>query len=366
MTEKEAAIAFNMIPDIGYVRLCALARDYGGSFAKTYDALPAARKIGFDGKEPDWKGELQQAKKYGVSVITKFDPEWPEKLSRLSSPPLALYVSGNVKALSGRFVAIVGTRRATMYGRDVSEKLSFNLCKAGLGVMSGLALGIDAAAHSGALEAHGVTVGILGGALDRFYPEQNRALARKIVESGGAVASEFPFGKRPDSQTFPQRNRIVAALSDGVVAVESPLQSGTLITTSIAADIGVPVMAVPGNITSKLSQGCLRLIRNGARMVTSADDILEEINPIFKQKAIAASGSAVSARPGTPKTKPDVPPFSLEESLVLKHLGDEPKDIDSLVRAAKIPVSRINSILVGLRMKRKVRFLPGNRVQTTD
>ena len=379
MTEKEAYIAFNLVEGIGSAKVAALAADCGGSVAAAYEALPDDTKRDFRGETPDWKGEIARAKKMHVTLVTPADAEYPERLRDLSSMPLALYVFGSVAALSMPSVAIVGTRRLSAYGAECADRFAAGLAQAGWSVVSGLALGADAAAHSGALAAGGVTVGILGGALDEFFPDENRDLARRMAASGGAVATEFPFGRKPDKTTFPQRNRIVAALSSGVLAVECPLKSGTMITCSFAADLGRPVMAVPGRIDSQLSAGCNALIRDGARLVTSADDVIAEILPLksatAKKTVRAKPANATSRQPELPpasaikpppKTKREaVPPevkLSLEEALVLKHVSDTPVGIDMLVRKTGLAAARVNTVVVQLRMKRKVRLHPGNRV----
>ena len=343
-----------------------------------------------------------------VEIVTPADAEYPERLRDLSSMPLALYVFGSVKALSMPSVAIVGTRRLSAYGAECADRFAAGLAQAGWSVVSGLALGADAAAHSSALAAGGVTVGILGGALDEFFPDENRDLARRMAASGGAVATEFPFGRKPDKTTFPQRNRIVAALSSGVLALECPLKSGTMITCGFAADLGRPVMAVPGRIDAPFSAGCNALIRDGARLVTSADEVIAEILPLSgalgeralpklragKTAAKSESGAlGESALPnpqeghrrasmvGLPRrgscdenTQPKPPPkpkreavapevkLSLEEALVLKHVTDTPVGIDALVRKTGLSAARVNTVVVQLRMKRKIRLHPGNRV----
>lgn len=378
MTEKEAYVAFNMIPDIGWVRLSALAAKFRGSAAEAYAALPAERKRTASGAEPDWRAEIDRARRNKVTLVTPADPEYPASLCDLASRPLCLYVAGSPAALSRQGVAIVGTRRASAYGRDVAERFAYALASAGYAVFSGLAAGIDAAAHRGALAAGGCTAGILGGALDRFFPSANRALAREIAESGGAVVSEYPFGREPDVSTFPQRNRIVAALSKGVVAAECPSKSGTKITVSFAADLGRAVMAVPGGIDRPMSAGCHELIREGACLVRSPDDVIEELSgfsarpaaPRSRPRAAGTRGVRPAAAPSAPfrapSPEPAPPPeaaVSLEEASVLRGIGDRPSSVDAVVRASGLPAARVNSVLVALRIKRKIRFLPGNRVE---
>lgn len=376
MTEREARIAFNMIPTVGAVTLDRLMAEVGGRAADAYALYP--EKKDWEGRLPDWEGEIARAEKMHVRIVTAVDPDYPPQLKEIASPPLALYVVGDVAALSQAGVAIVGTRQATPYGRETAERLASNLVGRGWAVYSGLARGIDAAAHRGALLAGGVTVGVLGGALDRFFPEENRDLARQMVEKHGAVVSEFPFGRPPDVQTFPQRNRIVSGLSRGVVAVECPIHSGTLITCSRAVEQGRAVMAVPGRIDSVASAGCLHLIREGARMVTCVDDIVEELSPLGRvpsapppaRAPLPSGGKTVRTPPPPKKRKPPAPPpeakISLEESLVLRAVPESGTTGDHVAAATNFPMSKVNALLVALRLKGRVRFLPGNRVAPVD
>ena len=365
MTEREARIAFSMIPEIGSVKVARLAAEAGGSVAEAYSRFPEKRD--WQGREPDWEREIARAAKMKVTILTELDDAYPPLLRKIASPPLALYVAGDASALSRAGVALVGTRAATAYGRETAERLAVGLAQRGWAVFSGLAAGIDAAAHRGALVGGGVTAGVLGGALDCFFPNENRELAREMVAKGGCVASEFPFGRRPDAQTFPQRNRIVAGLSLGVVAVECPARSGTLITCARAAEQGRSVMAVPGRVDWKSAAGCNQLIRDGARLVTSVDDIVEEITPLGKMPAEGERRTDVRPKrtgrtaKGEERAAP-VTPMSLEESLVLRSIPENGATIDAVGRAAKLPAGKVNSLLVGLRLKGRVRFLPGNRV----
>ena len=385
MTEREARIAFNMIPTVGAVTFARLVRETEGDAAAAWEFYP--NKLDWEGKPPDWEREMERAEKMGVKIVTEADDEYPQQLRNIPSPPLALYVAGSVEALSKSAVALVGTRHSTEYGRDVSERFAFGLARRGWCVVSGLARGIDASAHRGALAAEGVTVGVLGGALDMFYPRENRALARDMVEKGGCVASEFPFGRAPDVQTFPQRNRIVSGLAKGVVAVECPLHSGTLITCTRAVEQGRAVMAVPGRIDWRTSEGCHHLIREGARMVTSVDDIVEELTPLSARAKAAASAAACNAeaqRRDEKQTAPEekVEPLvgcgpakasrrasvlpeskiSSEEASVLRAVPEEGATMDAVARVCGLGAACVSALLVGLRLKGRVRLLPGNRV----
>lgn len=352
MTERQAYIAFNLTDKVGEATLAKLVAS-AGSAAAAWEAYP--NKVARAGGGVDWEAEERLAKKFGVSIVTAVDEGYPERLKSVPGAPLALYVKGDLAALSKPSIAIVGTRRATSYGLSFAERLAADLAQAGWSVLSGLALGIDAAAHQGALKGEGTTVGVIGSGLDRFYPEENRPLAREIVQKGGAVVSEFPFGRSADTTTFPIRNHIVAALSTGVVAVEAPARSGTLITTSFAAELGRTVMAVPGRVDSRMSAGCLHLIREGAILVRNTDDVLEAVRGFLPAKA---EGSKTEA----PEIDPETPRYSVEEALVMTHVDEEGISLDVLSRETKLPIDRVASLAMELRIKGFVKFLPGNRI----
>jgi DNA processing protein len=368
MTEREAIFAFNMIPSIGFVRLQKLMNDHGGSAVEAYESFP--EKLDWEGKSVSWEKEMERAESMHVNLVVWGDKNYPARLLDNASPPLALYVVGNPDALSNDGVAMIGTRWATPYGISTAEKISSSLARKGWTVFSGLARGIDGASHRGALDGNGCTVGVLGGALDCFFPVENRELAREMVAKGGAVVSEFPFGRHPDNMTFPQRNRIVAALSRGVVAVECPLKSGTLITCSRAIEMNRSVMAVPGRVGDKASAGCLNLIRDGARMVTSAEDIIEEITPIgssskrlakLRQVEGASTKAQVKDEPPKEDVKKVEAKITIEESVAMGAIEGE-TSIDALVRKTGIPTGKLMPLLVSLRLKGRVKFLPGNRI----
>ena len=366
MTEREAYIAFNLLPDMGAVTVARLIAVHGSAVA-AWEALPD--KQDWEGKPPAWEREIERAEKMHVTLVTLQDEAYPVTLRDIASPPLVLYVVGNPMALTQPGVALVGTRRPTLYGSSTAERLALGLAHASKTVFSGLALGIDAAAHHGALLGKGMTVGVLGGALDKFYPKDNTKLAREIVDAGGAVVSEFPLGRAPDAQTFPQRNRVVSGLSQGVVAVEAPLKSGTLITCRLALEQGRVVMAVPGRIDCANARGCLHLVREGATLVTSVEDILEAVGPFGSVSTPMVR--QVVPKPSEPQPKPprelrrQVAPelvISGDEAKVLGVLDRVGQTIDAVARAVDLPAGTVSALLVQLRLKRRVRFLPGNRV----
>lgn len=359
MTDRQAYVAFNLTENVGFATVESLAAR-AGSVAAAWEAYP--KKVSRAGGEVDWEAEFRRAQSYGVEIVTPADEAYPRMLREATGRPLALYLRGDVKALSKPSVAIVGTRRATSYGLSVANRLAYDLARAGWCVVSGLALGIDASAHRGALDGGGVTVGVIGSGLDRFYPEENRVLAQEMVSKGSVVVSEFPFGRPPDRETFPIRNHVVAALSRGIIAVEAPAKSGTLITTSIAADLGRTVMAVPARIDSRMSAGCLGLIRDGATLVRNVDDVLEAMSELFPSRV----RSSAEEIPPREEPDPETPPYSIEEALVMTHVDSDGIALDDLVRRTKLPVEKINALAMSLRIKGFVRFLPGNRIATVQ
>jgi len=301
--------------------------------------------------------ELDRASRSGVKLVTWVDAGYPSLLKQIADPPLVLYVTGTADVLDKPSVALIGTRHPTVYGREVARRLGYQLAAAGYVVVSGLALGIDTESHVGALQAKGRTVAVLGGALDCLFPKENTALAREMSQKGGAVISEYPFGRQPDRQTFPMRNRIVSGLCRGVVVVEAPLASGTMITVGQALDQNRTVMAVPGRVDSPASQGCHALVRDGARLVTCADDVIEELQDLLP-------GTRASSRGGEPRAEGDQPSASLssEERAVLAQIGTEGTLVDEVIRGSGLDAGQVNAVVVGLQLKRLIRVQPGGFV----
>lgn len=273
-------------------------------------------------------------------------PQYPSLLREIKDPPPVLWVEGEVGVLSREIcVAIVGARECTPYGEKVAFNLAVELVRTGIVVVSGLAYGIDTAAHRGALEGAGKTVAVLGCGIDVPYPGGNLGLKKRIAQSG-AVLSEFPPGTAAATWTFPQRNRIISGLARGVVVVEAGVKSGALITAEWALQQGREVFAVPGNITSPLSAGTNRLIGQGAKVVTGVSDILEELN----------------IRSGL-QAKENCRPLSTGEGAVLEFLSNGARNIDELVRLSGYPVGEVSSILTGLEIGGLVKSLPGSRFE---
>jgi len=367
VNEREAYIALNMMEDIGPVGVRALIAKLGSPqaiFEADRDKLIGAEGIGPAAAEriieqrrgirPD--EELKRAAKLGAEIITPVDGGYPKDLARIHDPPLALYVLGTLLPGDRRAIGVVGSRQTTFYGRETAESMAYQLAHAGFTVVSGLARGIDTAAHQGALKAKGRTLAVLGGGLDCIYPSENEQLAKEISKSG-AVLSEFPIGRKPDKTTFPIRNRVISGLSMGVLVVEAGLASGALITANQALDQGRCVFAVPGRIDSPSSRGTHRLIKNGARLVESVDDILQEFEFLIPRPNSAK-----------PVSMDDIPlmPLDQDEEKIVQCLSDGEKNIDEVIRATGIGANRLGSIVLGLEMKRVIRLQPGRMIHLVN
>lgn len=294
--------------------------------------------------------ELKHAARLGAAIITPADSDYPKPLAQIHDPPLALYVLGKLIASDHRAIGIVGSRHTTIYGRETAESLAYQLAHAGFTVVSGLARGIDTAAHRGALKAGGRTIAVLGGGIDCIYPAENKPLAGEIA-GNGAVISEFPIGRKPDKTTFPIRNRIISGLSMGVVVVEAGLTSGALITAHQALEQGRCVFAVPGRIDSPSSKGAHMLIKNGARLVENVDDILQEFEFLIPRPN--------PAKPAVSGDKDFFPPLDDDEKRILQCLEEGEKNADEVIRETGIGANRFGAVLLGLEMKRVVRLQPG-------
>lgn len=293
--------------------------------------------------------ELRLAENAGITLLCWDDPLFPPLLKEISDPPPILYVLGSPQLLSAPGIAMVGARAASSYGLQVAERMATELARRDLVIISGFALGIDTAAHRGALAAGGKTIAVMGCGLDIIYPAQNRKLHGQIA-SLGAIISETPLGTPPEGFRFPARNRIISGLSLGVVVVEAAHRSGTLITAHQALEQGRDVFAIPGRIDSPKSEGCHRLIQEGAKLVFSAADILEEL--ALATTAASPAETRVQARP--------LPP---EEGRVFSLLEVYPRNIEEIIQAAQLPAHRISEILLNLELLGLVASLPGKQYQ---
>ena len=367
MTCREAYIALNMIDGVGPIRVRALRERFGSPEAIL--SAPGDELMEVDGVGEEvarglasWRdgidldAELLRIEKSGVRVVTWDDAEYPNNLREIYDPPLVLYVHGALRPDERMAIAIVGSRRTTLYGQEMSRKLAFQLARVGVTVVSGLARGIDTEAHRGALQAKGRTVAVIGCGIDTVYPPENRKLADQIVEKGGAVVTEFPFGVKPDKQNFPMRNRIISGWSLGVVVVEANLKSGALITASQAAEQGRQVFAVPGRADSVSSRGTNKLIKDGAKLTEDVDDVLSEFEYLLPRKA-------EETRDGAAEVGGIKPALQLTdvEAKVMAHIGHEEVAIDDIIRASGLTSAAVSATLLALEMKRLVKQLPGKQ-----
>jgi len=286
--------------------------------------------------------EMDKLKKLAINTVTIKDKAYPEQLKEIADPPAVLYWRGNLADIQPS-VSVVGTRKFTAYGQRATEYLVEPLAKAGLTICSGLALGIDSLAHQAALQASGRTIAVLGSGLDRIYPTNNRALADKILQKNGAIVSEYPLGTPPFRSNFPMRNRIVAGLSLGTLVIEAALQSGALITAACALDYNRQVFALPGSIYSDQSAGTNNLIKLGAKPVTQAEDILEEMNIVLDNRG-----------------KKDYVFASPQEEMIAKYLAN-PCDVDKLAKATKLDIATVNATLTLMEIAGSVRNLGSGR-----
>ena len=331
--------------------------------------------------------ELELIHKYGCQIVTLYDAAYPPHLKEIDTPPFVLYVKGKLTPEDALSISLVGSRNAKDYGRKVSYRLSYQLAQRGVTVISGLAKGIDTLAHRGALEAGGRTIAVMGNGLSIVYPATNSNLAEKI-EASGALVSEFPMAARPKSRNFPRRNRIISGLTLGTVVVEASNRSGALITARLAAEQNREVFAVPGEIFSELSAGTHKLINDGAKLINTVDDLLNELSPyVLNQiqsqaspvvrvpdmeaeppqaspvekgdtKLVSTQASSEARQPVSTPPPPDLTP---DEKTIFDAIEVPSSHIDTIVRATQLPIGQISSVLLMLELKGVVQQLPGKQ-----
>ena len=320
----------------------------------------AAQSIAL-GKSLELAAEQQdRIKAMGAEVIAQDDPRYPKRLYEIYDPPLVLFVQGSPEALGRYGLAVVGTRHPSPYGVGMAERLSCDLAGRGLVILSGMARGVDSAAHRGALNAHGQTVAIWGTGIDVIYPKENGKLAERILEAGGAIVSEFPLGTFPAPQNFPIRNRIISGMSVGVLVIEAGEYSGTRVTARCALEQGRDVYAVPGNVTNKLSWGPNTLIKQGAALVATWEDVWEAL-PADIRLALTPTTQPASEAPEAASLFSGSEPGSDEKCILSILRADESTHIDELVErlAAKLSSSQIFAALFELELSGRIRTLPG-------
>ena len=359
MNSTEACIALNMLPTMGPVRLRKLLQVFEtperilsarGSALRAVDGIGAevAEQITSWQSIVDLPAELDRIREFGAHVITAESASYPRQLREIHSAPIVLYVWGELSERDHHAIGVIGSRRTTHYGSESAKKLSYQLAYAGLTVVSGLARGIDTAAHQGALAAKGRTIAVIGSGLRKLYPPENAGLAEKIASGNGAVISEFSMDVEPDRQTFPMRNRIISGWSHGILVVEAGLNSGALITASQALDQGRAVYAVPGHINAPTAHGSNRLIQQGAKLVMEASDILDDLEVLLPE---AKPSPQAAARP--------LPTLTEDERRVYDAIEATETSIDDIATKSDLPSASVSSTLLRLELKRLVKQLPG-------
>ena len=338
-------VGFNLIPGIGAVKFSLLENHFGDLGRAWHASATELRSAGLDPKSVEkiiatrprisFDNEMEKLEKYKIRVVTHNSFDYPPRLKEIYDYPPVLYIRGILTSEDEIAIAVVGTRRASIYGRQVTEEIVADLARNKITIISGLAKGIDSIAHRAALEAGGRTIAVSGCGLDMVYPSEHVTLARQIMEHG-ALISEFPLGTRPKAEHFPQRNRIMSGMSLGVLIVEAGETSGALLTAQWALEQNREVFAVPGSIFSPVSKGTNRLIQEGAKLVRHYSDILEELNLTMVAQQL--------------EMKEIIPPTDTEAQL-LRYLSKEATHIDEICRHSGLPIATVSSTLTMLELK---------------
>ena len=357
MNNFQALVSLNIIPQIGSLRLESLLNNFQepqAIFKANRKDLVAAvgehlseHILSFDIRLLE--NDLACAEKLGIRIITCFDQEYPQALKEIPGRPIVLYVSGSITAQDNLAIGIVGSRRASLYGLSNAEKFAALLSAQGITIISGMARGVDTYAHCGALKVKGRTIAVMGSGFNHIYPEENADLAKEI-SSCGAVISEFPMETKPLAQNFPRRNRLISGLSLGVLITEAARNSGALITADFALEQGREVFALPGRIDSVGSMGANALLKQGAKMVTCCEDILEELN--------LATGNI---RKIAPVVNEQEIAYGKEESRLYEYITQQPVAIDDLIQKTSLSSSQVLSLILKLQFKKLIKVLPGKQ-----
>ena len=362
-TDLNLWLSLNQIPGLGNAAFCQLLAKFSspeGIFSAKLDqlreivsddiALKISKGVDVDAIAPT----LKWLEKDNVHLVTLADSSYPQKLLEISNPPALLFAIGNLHWLNHPTIAMVGSRSATPQGEKNAEDFAKSLCEKGLCVASGMALGIDGAAHRGALKANGATIAVVGTGLDIVYPARHRDLAHKIAERG-LILSEFPLGTPSKAQNFPRRNRLISGLSLGCLVVEANIDSGSLITARLAAEQGREVFAIPGSIHSPVTKGCHQLIKQGAKLVESVQDILEEINwtnMVNSLPSISPNGLLAALAPNSPQA-----------NTVLDLMGFDAISFEQLRTSTSLTTEALSSMLMLLELENKIKSLAGGHYQ---
>jgi len=359
-------LALHLVPGLGPRLTAALLERFGSASAVRRASAAQLKEVQHIGSQLanqfadalrtiDIAAELERMAQHQVTVRALGTPQYPASLATIPDPPHLLYVRGTFEPSDARAVAIVGSRSCTPYGKRVAERLAADLARAGYSIVSGLARGIDGAAHRGALQAGGRTLAVLAGGLSRIYPPEHKDLALQ-VQASGALLTESTMEIQPLPGLFPPRNRIICGLSQAIVLVEAAERSGALITANHASEQGRLVLAVPGPVDSEASGGTNQLIRQGAVLCRGVDDVLEELTGLAGMSAPAKSAAAPEPLPGPPQ-------LDAVQQKVWDFLAGEPRHLDDMVQSLSLGVPQLSGLLLTLEMKKIVRRLPGNRYE---
>ena len=361
--DRESFIRLSLVNGVGPRLLAGLVDHFGSADAAlkaTLSQLGQVSRIGpklstliRDSSQNDIAERVfQHCNEHNVQIIIAGDPEFPRLLAELPDPPVMLFVRGAFQKTDQLSIAMVGTRHCTHYGRTMAERISKSLARYGITIVSGLARGIDAICHRGAIEANGRTIAVLGSSVTDIYPPEHKELAEQIVEHGVLISETHPFSK-PKAGVFPQRNRIISGLSLGTIVVEAADRSGSLITARHAGEQGRDLFAVPGAATSRMSRGCNQLIRDGAILIQDAEDVIEHLGPLVEKANLGVGNVVLHA-------------VELQlneiESAVLQAIDCTPTDIDQVITTSKLPVPRVLSTLSVLEMRGLIQRLSGRTV----
>ena len=361
MTSTESLVVLNMLESIGPVTVRRLLDEFVDPWKILQTSMASLMKVPGIGEELahtistweqkiDLAEELARCEAFGCQIITGLDSHYPTQLSQIYDPPIVLYVKGSLTTSDHSGIAIVGARRSTHYGRETARRLAHQLAATGVCIVSGGARGIDSAAHTGALQARGRTLCVLGNGINLVYPPENRDLFDRIAQNG-AVITQFPFNRQADRQTFPIRNRIVAGMCLGTVVIEANTKSGALITANMANDYGRQVFAIPGPIHSPQSKGCHQLIKNGAKLCESQEDILSEFEYLFPGLNHPNKATSVA--------------LNQAENDLLDLLEAQESHIDDITRRSGLSVAAVSVTLLQLEMKGFIAQQPGHIYSTT-
>ncbi|MEY3804252.1 MAG: hypothetical protein RLZZ434_509 [Pseudomonadota bacterium] len=356
LIEKLEWLSLSKIDGLDCQTFCQLLKTFGSPseiYRKKFKELRVmvsekiALEIGLGVDQADLQDTLNWLAKANNHIVTLADPDYPKALLEIADPPPLLYAKGNIALLNKLSIAIVGSRNASVQGEKNAEAFAQGLAEHGLCIVSGLALGIDGAAHRGALKAKGDTIAVVGTGLDMVYPAQHRDLAHQIASSG-LIISEFPLGTLSKPQNFPRRNRLISGLSLGCLVVEANLKSGSQITARLSAEQGREVFAIPGSIHSPLAKGCHQLIKQGAKLVDSLQDIVEELN---LSKAVSVTLAEENS------------PANQDQQTLLESMGYDAISIESLVQLTGLTVSTLSSMLTLLELEGRITGLAGGQYQ---